>query len=61
MDILKKAVVLVAILSISLFIVGCGGDDAADDADAGAPAESTGGNAAMEELIKDMDEEKAEE
>ena len=34
MDILKKCVVLVAILSISLFMVGCGGgeEDAADGA-----------------------------
>ncbi len=41
MDILKKCVVLVAILSISLFMVGCGGgEEEADGASesGGAPA-----------------------
>lgn len=46
MDILKKCVVLVAILSISLFMVGCGGgeEEAADGAgESTAPPGGPGG------------------
>ncbi len=63
MDVLKKAVLLVALLSISIFMAGCGGDEAADDAeaqDAGGQAESTGGGA-MEELIEKIEEAQEEE
>jgi len=38
MDVLKKVVVLVAILSASVFMTGCGGDSADDGAADATPA-----------------------
>ena len=67
MDILKKAVLLVAILSISVFMAGCGGEEAADDAGAEAPAgsepaESSGVEAVdLGDLLKDAQGEETEE
>ena len=42
MDILKKAVLLVAILSISVFMAGCGDEEGADDAGSVEQTESSG-------------------
>ncbi len=67
MDILKKAVLLVAIVSIAVFMPGCGGDEAEDGGaeaqDTAGQAESSGGGA-MDNLIEKFEEaqeEKAEE
>ena len=41
MDILKKTLVLLAIMSVSIFMVGCGGDEVDDTGEAAdSPAES---------------------
>ena len=56
MDILKKAVLLVAILSISVFVAGCGGEDAADDADAQGGTEQGGSGLNLDGLEEKMDE-----
>ena len=65
MDILKKAVLLVAILSISVFTAGCGGDDAADGAGTeGDAAESGGGinlGDGLQDKIDEAEEDEAEE
>ncbi len=67
MDILKKAVLLVAILSIAVFMPGCGGDEAEDGGteaqDAAGQAESSGSGSmdALLEKIEEAQEEKAEE
>ena len=71
MDILKKVVLLVAILSISVFMAGCGGDEAADEAgteESGSAQPtsegSSGAGGALDELkesIEEAQEEKAEE
>ena len=64
MDILKKAVLLVAILSIAVFMPGCGGDEAEDGGteaqDAAGQAESSGGST-MDNLIEKMEEAQEEE
>ncbi len=64
MDILKKAVLLVAILSIAVFMPGCGGDEAEDGGteaqDAAGQAESSGGGT-MDNLIEKMEEAQEEE
>ena len=66
MDVLKKAVLLVTLLSISVFMAGCGGDEEAADTeaqDAAGQADSAGGGA-MDDLIEKIEEaqeEKAEE
>ncbi len=68
MDILKKAVLLVAILSISVFMAGCGGDDAAEDGgaeaqDAGGQTDSAGSGVVddLMEKIEEGQEDKTEE
>ena len=64
MDILKKAVLLVASVSIAVFMPGCGGDEAEDGGteaqDAAGQAESSGGST-MENLIEKMEEAQEEE
>ena len=62
MDILKKAVLLVAILSISLFMAG-GGEEAADEG--GSSTEQTesteGGTVSLQDLMEEAKEGEAEE
>lgn len=63
MDILKKAVLLVAIVSIAVFMPGCGGDEAEDGGteaqDAAGQAESSGG--ALDNLIEKIEEAQEED
>ena len=64
MDILKKAVLLVAIVSIAVFMPGCGGDEAEDGGteaqDAAGQAESSGG-VTMDNLLEKIEEAQEEE
>ena len=64
MDILKKAVLLVAILSIAVFMPGCGGDEAEDGGteaqDAAGQADSVG-SGAMDNLLEKIEEAQEEE
>lgn len=64
MDILKKAVLLVAILSIAVFMPGCGGDEAEDGGaeaqDAAGQAESSG-SSTIDNLLEKIEEAQEEE
>lgn len=67
MDILKKTVLLVAILSIAVFMPGCGGDEAEEGGteaqDAAEQTDSAGSNTfdSLIEKMEEAQEEKTEE